>query len=472
MDYIYKEQVLNISIDVFRGQSAIKEDFSRAELKVFLVCGVEKKRKVIDAIVDDYGSITFSLKDLIPGVYGVKLIWRKNSERVPLYAELYNMFGITEYAEEATNPTKLAANLRAKLHSATYGNDGLDAYELAVLRGKTKASEDEWLQSRGVTATVQQEGDDEDSVMSQAAVTSALRKLRNTIGAGCRLKGKVDVLPAKADIGDLYLFGGHTWGCIGKEDSYRVELGWKFEDGSKIESAIINSYLYGLDVNTPTRLPVRLPEGVDFEYYCVSLPSTRETKFYIYPCDAEGNILMERPLYARGDELRWTEIPNENYVLCGRVVGEKHIDDAIWQDFGELNTIDYTPKARDTEFTPSEGSMLNTDNVQQGLDVMGLQTPSLELNLVTANNINADVINANFEALRVRYNKLLDILQALIDNVSFNSPNGFRDVKEMISGIDFGKVNSVYRVTTGGSLGEHTSISREALSGEAISGTI
>lgn len=145
MDYIYKEQTLNISIDVFKGQSAVKEDLNRADLKVFLVRGVEKIRIPLNINIDSQGTLKGSISHLPEGVYGIKAVWFKNGGRSPMYAERYQMFGITEYSNEATNPDSDTVLMMIRLHTATYGYDGLDAYELSVLRGKTNLSEDKWL---------------------------------------------------------------------------------------------------------------------------------------------------------------------------------------------------------------------------------------------------------------------------------------------------------------------------------------
>lgn len=145
MDYIYKEQALNISIDVFKGQSAVKEDFSRADLKVFLVRGVEKVRIPLNINIDSQGTLKGSISHLPEGVYGIKAVWFKNGGRSPMYAERYQMFCVTEYSNEATNPDSDTVLMMIRLHTATYGYDGLDAYELSVLRGKTNLSEDAWL---------------------------------------------------------------------------------------------------------------------------------------------------------------------------------------------------------------------------------------------------------------------------------------------------------------------------------------
>ena len=465
MDYIYKEQTLNISIDVFKGQSAVKEDFSRADLKVFLVRGVERVRIPIDTVVDNHGAITFSLTDLRPDVYGLKVIWRKGKEKAPIYAELYSIFGITEYSYEATNPSKDIVSIRVKLHSATYGSDGLDAYELAVLRGTTMATEEEWLESRGVTATVQGEGTDENSVMSQAAVTKALEYIRSVLGSAYRLCGKVDELPKIAEIGNVFFKDGHSYACvdIAKEETY--DMKWRVADGTEIAREL-SDILKLFKVGYVDSLPL-LIDG-ERAYFTIC----KEGEYYhVEKCSSSGVITDHTPVWYDGT-LHYGDT-QERYILKGWKDNTVEIGDAIYQDFGVLETNDYTPEAKDTQFTPTENGMLDgVDNVQEGLDKVNTETPSMELNLATATNSNADAINYNFGVLKARYNKLLEVLQLLIEKVEFHDPNGFKDITELIKDIEFNKVYSVKRVTSGGTYSETTSISGSALSGTAISGTI
>jgi len=145
MQYIYKEQKLEVSLDIFKGLSANKENFSRADLKVFLVCGDDRLRIPLNVSVNSTGTLKGSISNLPVGVYGIKAIWFKNGGRSPMMAEQYNLFGVTEYADEATNANADTAKIKVVLHVNSYGYDGLDAYELSVLRGKTTLSESDWL---------------------------------------------------------------------------------------------------------------------------------------------------------------------------------------------------------------------------------------------------------------------------------------------------------------------------------------
>jgi hypothetical protein len=56
------------------------------------------------------------------------------------------LFAITEYEDEATNIGEGEVKVRAKSSVATYGYDGLSAYEIAVMRGDFTGSEEEWIE--------------------------------------------------------------------------------------------------------------------------------------------------------------------------------------------------------------------------------------------------------------------------------------------------------------------------------------
>ncbi len=123
---------------------------------------------------DDKGVLNIEVPcGLAPDVYAVKLLWWKNDTRqhfpamheswfgrffrhgfhVPdihagsrcvcmSYAD--GLFSVTNYKHEATHAGEPL--IKVKEHVATYGYDGLSAYELAVLRGNTALSESEWLE--------------------------------------------------------------------------------------------------------------------------------------------------------------------------------------------------------------------------------------------------------------------------------------------------------------------------------------
>lgn len=92
---------------------------------------------------------------LPPGVYGMDALWIKNAHSFPERHDLDlrciirsrkdKAFAVTEYRKEATVTGEDTVRLNCKTTVATYGYDGLSAYELAVLRGTWDGSEEDWL---------------------------------------------------------------------------------------------------------------------------------------------------------------------------------------------------------------------------------------------------------------------------------------------------------------------------------------
>lgn len=148
MNYIYHSQNVVLHINVYKGQSAVKEDFSMADLKVFLVRNLEKPLHypMFNVQIDSDGSLRCETTNLPSGTYRVKLLWTKNNGRSPMRAESGVLFGVTEYASEATDANADTANVLCDIHTATYGYDGLNAYELSVWHGKTSMDEESWLE--------------------------------------------------------------------------------------------------------------------------------------------------------------------------------------------------------------------------------------------------------------------------------------------------------------------------------------
>lgn len=470
MQYIYQSQKVELYIDVFKGQSSVKENFNRTGLQLFLIKGSKHtyRTPVQELSIEDDGTIMCEFLNLPIGVYRIKLVWKKNDSCLPIIAESDYLFAITNIASEATNPMANVAKLNVLIHTATYGSDGLDAYELAVLNGITTLPEKEWLESRSLTAVLQNEGDNTEASMSQAAITEALNKLRSVLGAGYRSKGKVDTLPRRAEIGDLYCLSSdmHTYGCVAFETEERPELAWHV-NGSALNE-ITQDILKTFTVGNHRGLSCSTPE---YPFFCLNFSGER---FYIVACDEDGDIINNSPVrYSNGGFYYNPTDDGENGVIYATVIGQIDAGDAIYQDFGLFQTIDYIPKAKDTEYNPSATSMLgDTDNVQDGLDKMARDTPSMEQNLVLAANRNAQTVNANFQNLLTRYNKIIEVLQTLIDRVDFHTPEGFRDIAELIASLSFESLTTIRRVTSGGSFSEDTSVSGAAVCGTAVCGII
>ncbi|MBP5479744.1 MAG: hypothetical protein J6Y15_10340 [Bacteroidaceae bacterium] len=471
---------IEVRITVYRGKTTVREDFNRAKLFVWLVSSHDM---IPVSVTAENGTITFNPPTTLDmGVYGIKAIWTKElgfngkpSIRVPYGMEIHadktsradisSLFAIVSDTAGTTDDGIIETSIEV----ATYGYDGLDAYEMAVLNGFTKLSKKEWLESRSLTAVLQNEGNNTEASMSQAAITEALNKLRSVLGAGYRSKGKVDTLPKVAEQGDLFCLSSnmHTYGCVGHETEQHPILSWGVNDGTQID-AVTQEILDTITTNSVRGLSC---SSQDFPYFKLDFTNGR---FVLVACDEDGNIIDHTPVHYLNGSLRYGPgFDSETDVVYATVIGQTNIGDAIYQDFGLLQTIDYIPKARDTEYVPSATSMLgDTDNVQDGLDKVARVTPSMEQNLVLAANRNAQAVNANFQNLLTRYNKIIEVLQTLIDRVDFHTPEGFRDIADLIASISFESLTTIRRVTSGGSFSEDTSVSGAAVCGTAVSGII
>ena len=148
----YQPNQLTIEWTIYRGVSKTKEDFGRSELAAFVF---NKRYRAFVACEQSEGVLTLHIPaDLPAGTYSLHAIWTKNKERSIQRATAEQVFAVSEYAGDATYhggaPTE--DPLKVMSSAGTYGYDGLSAYELAVLYGKTTKSEEEWVQSAVDTA--------------------------------------------------------------------------------------------------------------------------------------------------------------------------------------------------------------------------------------------------------------------------------------------------------------------------------
>lgn len=164
MIYVYKDRIVNIEWTVLKGTSNVKENFDRALVKMFLIGPHEKY--VLNANAVD-GVVSAEVPQELPeGVYSVEIIYIKNwlgvdrapdrprrfpvdcrgNDRCIMRTRKDNLFGITEYESEATNVGEGEVVVRVKTSTASYGYDGLSAYEIAVMRGDFEGTEGEWLE--------------------------------------------------------------------------------------------------------------------------------------------------------------------------------------------------------------------------------------------------------------------------------------------------------------------------------------
>ena len=192
MIYIYQDRTIRIEWSIFKGTSHEREDFSRALVKMFLIGPNEKH--LIDATAFD-GKLCAELPDGLPeGEYSIETIYVKNQgnltpRRIPLTptnatecnhhhseypphdmrfndrcimrSRIDFAFAITSYKDEDNTSNNDVLKFRSSV--ASYGYDGLSAYEIAVMRGDFNGSEGEWLEYSGsLHATVDKIADNED----------------------------------------------------------------------------------------------------------------------------------------------------------------------------------------------------------------------------------------------------------------------------------------------------------------------
>lgn len=159
---ILKGTSVEVHWRIIRTDNKITEDFTGAELRVFLVgpdnvypleCGVEA--------VDGYNEIRFAVdsKGLSTGVYDLKAVWVKNKHSIPdvvnnQFMSVSRRGGVLAVTNDPSEVTPLPLDKTIKLMSyvESYGRDGMSAYELAAFRGVLPEgmSEAEWANQENV----------------------------------------------------------------------------------------------------------------------------------------------------------------------------------------------------------------------------------------------------------------------------------------------------------------------------------
>lgn len=192
MIYISKDRQIHVVWSIFRGTSDVHEDFSRALVKVFLIGNYEKY--LLEAVAEG-GNLVFDIPQGLPeGAYSLEAIWVKNynnllpssdtltpsvdsgcrnqplrwpfkhphdhrfNDRCIMRSRKDYVFALTEYDSESTfYKDSEEAEIKIRSAVATYGYDGLSAYEIAVLRGDFNGTEGEYLDSLKFKLEVAQE---------------------------------------------------------------------------------------------------------------------------------------------------------------------------------------------------------------------------------------------------------------------------------------------------------------------------
>lgn len=157
MKYVGSNQRINLSWTISRGASKVKEDFRRSSLFVFLTSNNEQIP--LNYTLNE-NVITATLPTELPeGVYGLLAVWFKSASNSfeggndaglpPLgrmsRSQVDDLFGITAVSNEADYSESSAVNIEVRSMVATYGYDGLSAYEIAVISGQTALRQSEWV---------------------------------------------------------------------------------------------------------------------------------------------------------------------------------------------------------------------------------------------------------------------------------------------------------------------------------------
>lgn len=157
MKYVGSNQRINLSWTISRGASKVKEDFRRSSLFVFLTSNNEQIP--LNYTLSE-NVITAALPTELPeGVYGLLAVWFKSASNPfeggndaglpPLgrmsRSQVDDLFGITAVSNEADYSESSAVNIEVRSMVATYGYDGLSAYEIAVISGQTALRQSEWV---------------------------------------------------------------------------------------------------------------------------------------------------------------------------------------------------------------------------------------------------------------------------------------------------------------------------------------
>ena len=190
MQYIQRDRLIHIEWSIFRGTSDVPEDFSRALVRMFLIGNNEKYLLTATA---EGGKLLADLPEGLPeGAYSLEALWVKNygnllPHRQPLtpggepvcprrpgsrpndpaflhpHDHRFNdrclmrsrkdyVFALTDYPSEETYTGESGeATVRCASSVATYGYDGLSAYQIAVMRGDFSGSEGEYLEQQKYT---------------------------------------------------------------------------------------------------------------------------------------------------------------------------------------------------------------------------------------------------------------------------------------------------------------------------------
>lgn len=152
--YVENKPSLHVDWEVTRGKTSVREDFEHSDVWAFLTGDGGMLPLSVD-VVENTLQIDIPMEGLDVGSYGLKVVWVKDGSgsqtldqllacNKRCMSEVFDLFGISASSYAETNPNS-NITFHVKSSAATYGYDGLSAYERAIMLGKTTLSESEWL---------------------------------------------------------------------------------------------------------------------------------------------------------------------------------------------------------------------------------------------------------------------------------------------------------------------------------------
>lgn len=159
MQYIPTNTKVSLEWTVKRGIGSETEDFSRSTVSLFLAS--DENRWPVPCEAGYEGTVKAELPENLPeGVYSLELVWVKNDGSINATRCIQRtrkacVFAIDAGASTADAravlpdlPPLIVPPTKVKLATvaSSYGYDGLSAYEICAMRGKTSLSEEEWAE--------------------------------------------------------------------------------------------------------------------------------------------------------------------------------------------------------------------------------------------------------------------------------------------------------------------------------------
>lgn len=162
MQYIPTNTKVSLEWTVKRGIGSETENFSRSMVTLFLAS--EANRWPVPCEAGYEGIVKAELPESLPeGVYSLELVWVKNDGSINETRCIQRTRKTCVFAIDAGASLADARAVRPDIPDAppvaiplpkvklttvasSYGYDGLSAYEICAMRGKTSLSEEEWAE--------------------------------------------------------------------------------------------------------------------------------------------------------------------------------------------------------------------------------------------------------------------------------------------------------------------------------------